>query len=75
MINSNLRKENSPRHIPDYIYQVEDIPYTLSGKKLEIPIKKIFEGNSIEESVSKDIVRNPFSLHNFYSIYESIRSE
>lgn len=75
LINSNLRKENSPRHIPDYIYQVEDIPYTLSGKKLEIPIKKIFEGNSIEESVSKDIVRNPFSLHNFYSIYESIRSE
>ena len=75
LINSNLRKENSPRHIPNYIFQVNDIPYTLSGKKLELPIKKIFEGSSIEESVSKDIVRNPHSLDNFHSIYESIMSE
>jgi len=69
-LNSNLRKQYSPRHVPDIVFQVKDIPYTLSGKKLEIPVKKIFSGVSIEKVVSKDIMRNPESLKNFSAIYQ-----
>lgn len=68
-LKSNLRKQYSPRHVPDVIFQVKDIPYTLSGKKLEIPVKKIFSGVSIEKEVSKDIMRNPESLEEYYSLY------
>jgi acetoacetyl-CoA synthetase len=68
-LKSNLRKQYSPRHVPHVIFQVKDIPYTLSGKKLEIPVKKIFSGVSIEKAVSKDIMRNPESLEEYYSLY------
>ncbi|NGM61117.1 acetoacetate--CoA ligase [Sphingobacterium sp. SGG-5] len=61
-IKSELRKQYSPRHIPDLFYAVKDIPYTLSGKKLEIPIRKIFSGYPVEKAVSKDIMRNPECL-------------
>lgn len=67
-IKSRLRQENSPRHVPDYIYPVNDIPYTLSGKKLELPIKKIFAGSSIDQAISKDIVRNPNSFDEYVKL-------
>ena len=64
-IKNNLRKQYSPRHVPDSIFQVADIPYTLSGKKLEIPVKKIFAGIPLEKAVSKDIMRNPDCLEEY----------
>ena len=64
-IKSNLRKQYSPRHVPDSIFQVADIPYTLSGKKLEIPVKKIFAGIPLEKAASKDIMRNPDCLEEY----------
>ena len=67
-IKANLRKQYSPRHVPDYIFQVNDIPYTLSGKKLEIPVKKIFSGVSVEKAVSKDIMCNPDCLDEYYKL-------
>ncbi|WP_293886162.1 MULTISPECIES: acetoacetate--CoA ligase [unclassified Sphingobacterium] len=60
-----LRQQYSPRHVPDYIFQVAAIPYTLSGKKLELPVKKIFSGMAIEKAVSVDIMRNPECLSDF----------
>ncbi len=44
-IKDTLRRVCSPRHVPDEIHQVPSIPYTLSGKKMEIPVRKILEGN------------------------------
>jgi acetoacetyl-CoA synthetase len=67
-LNSNLRKQYSPRHVPDVIFQVKDIPYTLSGKKLELPVKKIFAGVTIEKAVSKDIMRNPECLEEYIEL-------
>ncbi len=61
-INSQLRNDYSPRHIPDLIIQVEDIPYTLSGKKLETPIKKILMGRDPDKCVNRDTMRNPESV-------------
>lgn len=72
LVKSELRKQYSARHIPDLFYAVNDIPYTLSGKKLEIPIKKIFSGYPVEKAVSKDIMRNPECLDVYIDIYTCI---
>lgn len=69
IVKSELRKQYSARHVPDFFYAVNDIPYTLSGKKLEIPIKKIFSGYTIEKAVSKDVMRNPECLEEYRDIF------
>lgn len=61
-ITNRLRSECSPRHVPDKIITVEDLPYTLSGKKMEVPVKKILMGLNIGSSLNKESVRNPESL-------------
>lgn len=61
-IKSRLKSRYTPRHVPDRIIQVPEIPYTLSGKKLELPVKKLLMGYSLEQSVSRDAVRNPEAL-------------
>ncbi len=55
----------SPRHVPDAVYQIEQVPYTASGKKMEAAVKKIISGKSIIGSVSKDSMKNPESLDYF----------
>ena len=52
----------SPRHVPNEIIAVAEIPRTLSGKKLEVPIKKLLLGHALEGSVSRDAMANPDSL-------------
>lgn len=64
-IYSQLRKQYSPRHVPDEIFQVEDIPYTISGKKMETPIKKILMGTPSDQAASKDTMKNPQVLEDF----------
>ncbi len=58
-INKQLRTDYSPRHVPDEVIQVPDIPYTISGKKLELPVKKILMGKTLGQSVNIGSVRNP----------------
>lgn len=57
-----LRTKCSPRHVPDDIFQVDDIPYTISGKKMEAPVKKILMGMEIDSTLNRDAMRNPESL-------------
>lgn len=64
-INSALRREYTPRHVPDKIYQVDDIPMTLSGKKMEVPVRKILMGVALEKAVNQDTMSNPGSLQFF----------
>ena len=66
-----IRKKCSPRHVPDIIYKIPDIPYTISGKKLEVPIKKILTGENIKDVVSKDSLRNPSALDWFVEFYKN----
>ncbi len=61
-IKKALREEGSPRHVPDYIVQAPDIPYTLSGKKMEVPVKKVLMGMTPSGGVSKDAMRNPEAM-------------
>jgi len=57
-----LKTKCSPRHIPDDVIQVPDIPYTISGKKMEAPVKKILMGMEADDSLKKDAMRNPESI-------------
>ena len=57
-----IREELSPRHRPDVIRQVSAIPVTLTGKKLEIPVKRLLSGVAPEEAVSRSAVANPEAL-------------
>lgn len=57
-----LRTERSPRHVPDEIVVVPDIPVTLTGKKMEVPVRKLFLGQAIDTVASRDATRNPAVL-------------
>ena len=60
-----IRRDLSPRHVPDDIHAVPEVPRTLNGKKLEVPIKRILAGTPVEEAVSEGAVSNPESLEPF----------
>ncbi|QRR02713.1 acetoacetate--CoA ligase [Dyadobacter sandarakinus] len=60
-----LRSQYSPRHVPDTIEQVTDIPYTINGKKMETPVKRILMGQDPAKCINPDIMRNPESLKSF----------
>jgi len=64
-INHKLRSDYSPRHVPDDIWHVEDIPYTLTGKKMEVPLRKILMGVAVEKAANKDAMSNPHALDFF----------
>jgi acetoacetyl-CoA synthetase len=54
-----LRKQLSPRHAPDEVYQVPGIPRTLSGKKLEVPVRKILLGTDPEKAADPSALADP----------------
>ena len=62
-IKSEIRNNLSPKHLPADIIQVQDIPYTLNGKKVELAIKSIIDGNDIENVES---ISNPDCLREYY---------
>lgn len=64
-IKMSLRNQCSPRHVPDSIFAVPDIPYTISGKKMEIPVKRILMGIPPEKVADADSVKNPAALQGF----------
>jgi acetoacetyl-CoA synthetase len=61
-ITKRLRSERSPRHVPDDIVQAPEIPITLTGKKLEVPVRKLLMGMPLEKVASRDATRNPAAL-------------
>jgi acetoacetyl-CoA synthetase len=64
-IRSLLRAELSPRHVPDEINEVPGIPRTLSGKKLEVPVRKILLGTPVGDAADPDALANPDVLSYF----------
>jgi acetoacetyl-CoA synthetase len=61
-IAAKLRQDCSPRHVPDRLYVVEAIPYTLTGKKMEVPVRKILMGWPLEKAASRDAMMNPEAI-------------
>lgn len=64
-IKKELRGTYSPRHVPDEIIEVDQIPLTISGKKMETPVKKILMGMSVDKAASRDAMKNPEALDFF----------
>ena len=60
-----LRQTYSPRHVPDDVIPVPDIPYTISGKKMETPVKKILQRKPLEKAFNKDSMKNPECMEFF----------
>jgi len=67
-IGRGLRSQLSPRHVPDTIRAVPAIPRTLSGKKLEAPVKRILRGEPVDTVASKDSLLDPTALDAFAAI-------
>jgi acetoacetyl-CoA synthetase len=63
-----LRSELSPRHVPDRLEVVPAVPRTLSGKKLEVPVKRILTGTPVDDAVSRDSLSDPASLDAFIAL-------
>ena len=64
-IRTALRTQLSPRHVPDRIEAVTDLPRTLNGKKLEVPVKRILQGVPLGQAVASAAVENPDALEAF----------
>jgi len=61
-IRARLRGDCSPRHLPDSIHQVEAVPYTLTGKKMEVPVRKILSGVPPAKAASRDAMMSPAAI-------------
>ena len=57
-----VRARCSPRHVPDEVYAIAEVPRTLSGKALEVPVKRILMGTPAEQAASRDSLANPAAL-------------
>jgi acetoacetyl-CoA synthetase len=72
-IKKRIKEDISPRHVPDEIMAIEAVPYTLSGKKMEVPIRKILLGHPPESSINKGAMRNPESIQYFIDLAVTLK--
>jgi acetoacetyl-CoA synthetase len=66
-----IRRDLSPRHVPDHVVAVAEVPRTLNGKKLEVPVKRILLGTPPEKAASRDTLKNPAALDPFVALAKS----
>ena len=71
-IDNKIRTTLSPRHVPDAIFSVPDVPKTLNSKKLEVPVKKILMGMEPEKAVNVDSMANPEVIDYFMALAHEI---
>jgi acetoacetyl-CoA synthetase len=71
-LRAELRSSLSPRHVPDRIMAVPAVPRTLSGKKLEVPVKRILTGTPVDVAASRGALANPDSLDAFAELAASL---
>ena len=73
-IRDRLRREYTPRHVPDRIVQVAEIPVTLTGKKMEVPVRRILCGVPADVAANRNAMANPGSL-DFYVRYAATQQD
>jgi acetoacetyl-CoA synthetase len=71
-IKRGIREQCSPRHVPNAIFQVREVPRTLSGKVLEVPVKRILMGEAPERAASRDSLGNPAALDYFEELSRTL---
>ena len=69
-----VREQCSPRHVPDEVFAIAEVPRTLSGKVLEVPVKRILMGTPPEQTASRDSLANPEALDWFVELAGSLGS-
>jgi acetoacetyl-CoA synthetase len=67
-IRKRVREDCSPRHVPNEIRQIAEVPRTLSGKVLEVPVKRILTGTPVAEAASRESLANPEALDYFVEL-------
>jgi acetoacetyl-CoA synthetase len=70
-IKRRIREQCSPRHVPDEVFQIQEVPRTLSGKVLEVPVKRILLGTPPDQAASRDSLANPGTLDYFVELAAS----
>ncbi|HEV7769127.1 MAG TPA: acetoacetate--CoA ligase [Solirubrobacterales bacterium] len=69
-----IRGQCSPRHVPDEVFAIAEVPRTLSGKVLEVPVKRILMGTPAEQAASRDSLANPKALDYFTAMAAGLAS-
>lgn len=72
VINQTIRVDCSPRHVPDDIILIEQVPYTLTNKKMEVPVRRILMGEAEEDVANRDAMLNPTSLNFFITFRREV---
>jgi acetoacetyl-CoA synthetase len=67
-IKRRVREDCSPRHVPDEIREISEVPRTLSGKVLEVPVKRILMGTPADQAASRESLANPEALDYFVAL-------
>jgi acetoacetyl-CoA synthetase len=67
-IKRRIREDCSPRHVPNEIHRIAEVPRTLSGKALEVPVKRILMGHPADEAASRESLANPAALDYFVEL-------
>ena len=70
-----IREQCSPRHVPDAVYEIAEVPRTLSGKVLEVPVKRILSGTPPERAASRDSLANPAALDYFVELAAQLETD
>jgi acetoacetyl-CoA synthetase len=70
-IKARVREDCSPRHVPNELHQIAEVPRTLSGKVLEVPVKRILMGQPADKAASRDSLANPAALDYFVELAAS----
>ena len=68
---ARVREDCSPRHVPNEVFAIAEVPRTLSGKVLEVPVKRILMGKPAEKAASRDSLANPAALDFFVDLAAS----
>ncbi len=71
-IRRRIREDVSPRHVPDAIISIAEVPRTLNGKKLEVPVRRILLGHPLADAVSVDSMSNPDALRVFVELAQQL---
>ncbi len=74
-IRATLRENVSPRHVPNEVFTIDAVPYTLSGKKMEVPVRKILLGYDSGASLNRGAMRNPDAIDYFIAFAERLNTE
>jgi acetoacetyl-CoA synthetase len=69
-----IRTKASARHVPNEIFQVDEIPRTLTGKKMEVPVRKLLLGAAVEKVASADAMANPKSIGFFQRLADELNA-